>query len=257
MVNYQPTIDRNLSMVKSQTRIERDRAGPTSKLWRPMGDDSVFQLAGFVFLATLLGFGQTMPDPWLILSGGKTGSINAHTTRNDLVRLYGTANVVDQDVDVGEGEMQSATFLFPKDPERRIEILWKDPGTKTAPESADVRGKKSRWHALHGISLGTTSTELEHINGQPFLWTVMNDGTDMRQGLISWRGGALEKEFQEDGRVILELEGAPTKGALPRSPHESETNSDDPVWRRQNPRVSRMRWLFPSKLIHSHERREC
>jgi len=121
MVNYQPTIDRNLSMVKSQTRIERDRAGPTSKLWRPMGDDSVFQLAGFVFLATLLGFGQTMPDPWLILSGGKTGSINAHTTRNDLVRLYGTANVVDQDVDVGEGEMQSATFLFPKDPERRIE----------------------------------------------------------------------------------------------------------------------------------------
>ncbi len=205
-----------------------------------------FRLAGFVFLVATLGFGQAAADPWLMVPSGEKGSINSHTTRNDLVRMYGAANVVDQDVDTGEGEMQSATFLFPKDPERKIEILWKDPDTKTAPESADIRGKKSRWHAVHGISLGTTSTELEHINGRPFRWTLMNDGTDMAQELISWRGGSLEKEFQGDGRVNLELEVAPTKGAKPRGPHDAETNSDNPAWRAHNPHISRMTWSFHS-----------
>src|SRR5579863_3835749 len=101
-------------------------------------------LAGFSFLGTILGFGQATPDPWLILASGEKGAINAHTTRVDLVRMYGAANVVDHDVDVDE-EVQSATLLFPEDPERRVEILWKDPNTKTAPESADILGRKSRW----------------------------------------------------------------------------------------------------------------
>jgi hypothetical protein len=113
-----------------------------------MRSGSTLRLAGFAFLATTLGFGQAARDPWLILANGEKGSINAHTTRNDLVRMYGAANVVDQDVDIGKGEMQLATFLFPKDPERVIEILWKDPGTKTAPESADIFGGKSCWELL-------------------------------------------------------------------------------------------------------------
>ncbi len=203
-------------------------------------------LAGCVLLTTLSSFGQAAPDPWLVLANGEKGSINVHTTRQDLVRSYGASNVVDQDVDVGEGEMQSATFLFPKDPERQIEILWKDPDTKTAPESADILGKKSRWHAVRGITLGTSASELERFNGRPFHFTLTNDGRDMRQELISWRGGSLEKELQGDGRVILELEWAPAKGTKPRGPHDIETNSSNPGWRAQNPHVSRMSWLFPS-----------
>lgn len=213
----------------------------------PLVNTLAVSLVGAILFVAGSGCAQSPSDPWLILASGEKGSINAHTTRQEMVRTYGAANVVDQDVDIGEGEMQSATFLFPKDPERQIEILWKDPDTKTAPQSADIRGKKSRWHAAHGISLGTTSTELERINGRPFRWTLMNDGTDMRQELISWRGGALEKELQGDGRVILELQGTPPKETKPRGPHDIETNSDNPVWRRQNPRVSRMNWLFPPR----------
>jgi hypothetical protein len=203
-------------------------------------------LANVFFLGTVLGFAQAGPDPWLILASGKEGAINAHTTRNDLVRMYGAANVVDQDVDIGEGEMQSATFLFPKDPERRIEILWKDPDTKTAPESADVLGKKSRWHAVHSITLGTSVSELERLNGRPFRLTLTNDGTDMAEELISWRGGSLEKEFQGGRRIILKLEWTPAKGTKRKAPHDIETNSSDPVWRAQNPHVSRISWFFSS-----------
>ena len=69
----------------------------------------------------------------------------------------------------------------------------------------------------------------------------------MAEELISWRGGSLEKEFQGDGHVILELEWAPSKRAKQRGPHDIETSSDNPVWRAQNPHVRRMTWLFPSK----------
>jgi hypothetical protein len=207
---------------------------------------SIPRLAGVVFLATILGSGLAESDPWLILTSGEKGAINAHTTRQDLVRVYGASNVVDQDVDIGEGEMQSATFLFPKDPERQIEILWKDPDTKAAPESAGILGKKSRWHAIHGITLGTSASELERLNGRPFRFTLANDGTDMAEELISWRGGSFEKEFQGDGRVILELESAPAKGAKQKGPRDFEVDSENPVWRAQNPHISRITWFFAS-----------
>ena len=201
---------------------------------------------GLVFLMSAAAFGQAEPDPWLILASGATGSINAHTTREDLVRQYGAANVVDQDVDVGEGEMQSATFLFPKDPECQIVILWKDPDTKTAPGSMDIRGKKSRWHGAHSITLGTSVTELERLNGRPFRFTLNHDGTDMAEELISWRGGSLEKEFQGNGRVILELQWSPPKGGKLTGPSDFSSDSDNPVWRAQNPHIIRMSWIFPS-----------
>jgi hypothetical protein len=127
-----------------------------------------YTLAGFVFLATMLGFGQSSADPWLILASGAKGAISVHTTREELVRLYGASNVVDQDVDVGEGEIEPETVLFPKDPERRIEILWKVQDQKTSPAFATIRGVASRWHGMRGISLGTSLKELEDLNGRPF-----------------------------------------------------------------------------------------
>jgi hypothetical protein len=205
-----------------------------------------FGLAGFFFLVTALGFGQAAPDPWLISASGEKGSISAHTTRQDLVRMYGASNVVDQDVDIGEGEMQPGTFLFSKDSERQIVILWKDPESKTAPESADIWGKKSLWHGIHGITLGTSVKQLERLNGRPFRFTSANDGTDMAEETISWQGGRLEKEFQENGRIILSIEWSPTKGAKKRAPADFGVDSDDPVWRAQNPHVSRMTWFFAS-----------
>lgn len=151
------------------------------------------------------------------------------------MRLFGTSNVVDQEVDVGDGEMQTATFLFPQDPERRIEILWKDPGWRANPSSAEIRGKKSRRHGVHGVSLGTTLTELQQINGRPFGFALVNDGTDMTDELISWHGGSLEKDFQAVGRVTLWLESSPSNRRPPTAPMDFSGES---------PRVSR-KSVFP------------
>jgi hypothetical protein len=164
----------------------------------------------------------------------------------DLVRLFGTSNVVDEDVDVGDGEMQPATFLFPQDPERRIEILWKDPDRRANPSSAEIRGKKSRWHGVHGVSLGTTLTELQQINGRPFSFALVNDGTDMADELISWHGGSLEKDSQAVGRVILWLEGSPSNRTPPTGPMDFSAESNTPRIQKMNLSISSMTWAFPS-----------
>jgi len=211
----------------------------------------IFQLAGFtLLLATMPGFGQSAPDLWLILADGEKGSINADTAREDLVRYYGAANVVDQDVDIGEGEMQPATFLFPQDAERRIEILWKDPDRRASPSSVEIRGKKSQWHGAHGISLGTTLLELQRINGRPFGFALVNDGTDIANEQMSWHGGSLEKDFQGAGRVILWLEGSPGNRTTSNRPMDFSGESNTPRIRKMNLRVSSMVWIFPTPEQH-------
>ena len=207
---------------------------------------TAFLLAEFVSLATLLASGQTPNDPWLVLASGVKGSITVQTTREDLVRAYGASNVTDQDTDVGEGEIQSLTVLFAGDPQRRLELLWKNPGKKTEPASASIRGKASRWHAVHGISLGTTLPELERLNGRPFRFALTNDGTDMAEEHISWQGGLLEKDFQGYGRIVLSLVGPPTKEATQKGPSDFGGDSNEPAMRKRNLYVDSITWEFPS-----------
>jgi hypothetical protein len=205
----------------------------------------IVQLAAFLISVTMLGFGQAAPDPWLILASGEKGSINAHTTRQYLVHMYGAANVVDRDADVGEGEIEPETVLFPKNPERRIEILWKNPDKRAQPASASIRGTASRWHAVHGISLGTTLTELQRINGRPFRFDLVGDGTDMAHDEISWHGGALEKYFQGDGTVTLHLVGTPTHATARKGPHDFGGESDTPEIQNLNLYIDEVTWVFP------------
>lgn len=205
----------------------------------------MFGLADFVFLVTISGLAQAAHDPWLIFASGAKGAITIHTTREELVRLYGASNVVDQDADVGEGEIEPETVLFPKDPERRIEILWKNPDKRAEPASASIHGRVSRWHAVHRISLGTTLTRLQRINGRRFRFDLRNDGTDMANELISWHGGSLEKDLQGEGRVILWLVCTPTQATARKGPRDFGGESDTPEMQKLNLYITKMVWVFP------------
>jgi hypothetical protein len=159
--------------------------------------------------------------------------------------MYGAANVVDQDADVGEGEIEPETVLFPKDPARRIEILWKNPDRRAEPYSASIRGKASHWHAVHGISLGTTLTQLECVNGRPFRFDLVGDGTDMAHDEISWHGGSLEKDLQGEGSVTLELGYTPTQATAPTGPKDFGGESDTLEIQKLNLYIYEMTWVFP------------
>lgn len=202
---------------------------------------------GLSFVLIGSAFGQTANDPWLILKNGQAGSINAHTTREDLVRKYGISNVTEKDAEDEDGETQPLTVLFAEDPQRRIELLWKFSDKKTEPAFVTIRGKASRWHATHGISLGTTLPELEHINGRPFHFALTNGGTDMAEEHISWQGGALEEDFQGDGRVILLLVGPPSKNGAHKGPSDFRGESNESEMRNRKLYVNSITWVFPSR----------
>ena len=208
---------------------------------------NTFLIAGFVLLITISSFGQAAPDPWLIMLQGETGSINSHTNRKDLIRRYGKANVVDKEVDVGEGETAPGTVIFPNEPERSLDIQWKNPSAMDAPSFVTVHGKATHWKTVHGIRLGTSLKELEGINSRPF--HLSGFGWDYSGTVMSWEGGVLEQEFQGHGRVLLRLDYSENT----RVPQEEQNevtgdrdfSSNHPVMQKLNPTVYEMLWVFP------------
>jgi hypothetical protein len=67
----------------------------------------------------------------------------------------------------------------------------------------------------------------------------------MARECVPWRGGSLEKDLQGNGRVVLELQWAPDKGAEQRRPSpDFEVDSENSVWLAQNSHVDRMTWFF-------------
>jgi hypothetical protein len=203
---------------------------------------------GFIFLATLSAFAQTTSDPWLTLASGEKGSINARMTRQDLVRIYGAPNVIDQDVDTGEGETELGTVVFPKDSERSIEILWQDPEKKTLPASAQIEGAKSLWKTVHNISLGTSLRDLERLNGRPF--KLAGFGWDYSGTVTSWENGALAAELDGGhGRVILRLDSSTPQAAdkdVAQVVGDRDFSSHHPVMQKLNPTAYQIIWVFGS-----------
>jgi len=191
-------------------------------------------LAAILISVSLYALGQAESDPWLIVPDGGAGPISARTTREDLVHRYGAAEVVEEEVGVGEGDTDMATVLFPKDSERRIEILWQDEQNKRYPGNATISGKASLWHAVHGISLGMSYSELARINGKAF---PISWGTDQGNVVISWNGGLLDKDLRDVWIWFDDLpSGATTKEASSLGGRAQ-----------QKRRVNQIRWSFPAQ----------
>jgi hypothetical protein len=186
-------------------------------------------------------------DPWFIDPSGKTGRITAQTTISDLMRMFGSQNVGDGEVEVGEGQTDPATVVFPNDPLKRIAIAWKDSKNKRNPDRVQVIGGKSRWETSLGLTLGVTLKELERINGKPFLLT--NYETDYEGVVRSWNGGAFDKEMESHGRVAVRLL-RPDKLSLTDAEFDKmtddgfEISSSNPTLQKMNPRVGRVTWSF-------------
>lgn len=218
-----------------------------------------FVVTATVFLLTAFTFGQSKPDPWLLFAKGDRGPITAKTTRQDLVQAYGAENIVDEDLELGEGETQSGTVLFPNDPQRSIEILWNDTEKKAEPSSLTIRGTKSRWKTLHDISLGTSLKQLEQYNGKPF--HMSGYGWDYSGTVMSWDGGTLAQDLgefnqpsgTEHGRIILRMTCSTsnmesvTKEEEQQIQGDRDFSSSHPVLQKLNPCVGEMVWIFPGK----------
>jgi len=207
-------------------------------------------LAGFTLLVTLSAFGQAEGDPWLIVTSGGKRLLNLQTTHEDLVRIFGAANVVEQDgIDGMSGDMEYVTVLFPKDPQRAIEILWRDGEKRTVPQSMTIRGDKSKWKAMQGISLGISLKELEAVNGRPF--ELSGYGWDYGGGITSWENGSLAADLDGGhGTVSITLCQSLRKDVSQKEWRDVTGSgsfpSSHPTMQKLNPRACHIDWIFPS-----------
>jgi len=201
----------------------------------------LFVLSGL--LISLAHADNKVESSRLIVPGVKAGAITPEMTETELRVLFGEENVQPSDVDVGEGRTEHGTVIYPDEPARKMEILWKDAEEKRFPKRLIWTGDRTEWKTAEGISLGTTLKELERVNGKPF--SFFGFGWDYGGTIRSWQGGKLKEQFYRHGRIILRLEGPQDDQAVTQEEEGSirgnrELTSENPIVRKFNPKIYQM-----------------
>jgi hypothetical protein len=180
-------------------------------------------------------------ENFLIQADVGFGAINASSTKESLLETFGKENVKEETIYVGDGMELPGLAIYPDDPQKRVEVFWweEDP---TKVQLIRIQGDRSQWKTAEGVSLGTSLTELEQLNGKPF--KLLGLGWDFGGGVTSWDGGKLEgltlRVEQTSIDEVSEEEQSQILG-------DQEVASDNPVMRKVNPRVFQLTVGFPLK----------
>ncbi len=175
-------------------------------------------------------------EDWSIEPGARLGSVPWGGSEQELIRAFGAANVRDTLIAMGEGATAPGAIVYPDDPQRRIEIVWGDPGAKRNLSRVILRGDRSRWTLAPGVSLGTSLRELEEKNGRPFRLTGF--GWDYAGAVISWQGGELDSALTRGVHIYLMPRSEPRAGPeYSRLQGDREFPSSHPAMQELNPRV--------------------
>lgn len=126
--------------------------------------------------------------------GGRTiacnGVFGKDSSHLKLATRFDSRNLAFTEVDGPEGSRLMASVLFPKDPKRRLEVLWQNEASRSDTHLIVINGQ-STWTAPKGLRLGLALPALEKLNGKPFRLS----GFDQPNGgsAIDWDGGALDR----------------------------------------------------------------
>ena len=178
--------------------------------------------------------GGPAPDGALAL----TCEAFANASAQSLAAAFGADNVVEQTLPGVEGESYTATVVYPNDPTRRLEVVWRDQTAKNAPASVLVAGENSQWVGARDLSIGDELASVERSNGRAFeLW-----GFDWDYGgwVSDWKEGAFSPSNGCNIRVRFNQRDAASTSASGDSPFMS----DDPAMRAADPTVSAFGLLF-------------
>ena len=138
------------------------------------------------------------------------------------------------------------------DPQKLIEILWKDDQGKRFPKEVLVGGiengnyaVRSLWQTTYGIGLGMPLKSLEKINRRPF--RLAGFGWDDEGTVHSWSGGILEKAFgsKSDRKVFIRLNPDNSHLAEVRQVSgDADFSSGHPAMQTINPQIFQMIFVF-------------
>ncbi|MCB0639171.1 MAG: hypothetical protein KDC54_21235 [Lewinella sp.] len=127
--------------------------------------------------------------------GQRVGLITPDSSSRELVlALYGDSARVEE-VYLGEGLYEEGVVLFPDNPRRRVEIYWEPQFDPVRPSYLRISGYQGEtdWKTTEGITVGTTLTELNRLNGRPF--QLYGFGWDYGGSVVDWMGGQLSNEL--------------------------------------------------------------
>ena len=159
-----------------------------------------------------------------------------------LVARFGRANVAAVTLDGAEGETLRGTAVYPKDPTRRLEIVWADDARRRGLSSAVVRGQSTWTVRTPGparplVGLRASLDAVEEANERPFL--INGFHWDMGGFSAGWKGGTLD-HMPGGCSVSVRFNPDPTvKGrGADKVSGEKQFGSSDPGVRAVRPSVS-------------------
>src|SRR6266545_4278006 len=118
-----------------------------------------------------------------------SGVFGKESSHLKLAQAFDSRNLTFTEVDGPEGSKLMASVLFPRDPKRRLEVLWHNEGSRSQTNLIVINGQ-STWTAPKGLRLGLPLVALEKLNGKPF--KLRGFGVEREGSVINWLGGALD-----------------------------------------------------------------
>lgn len=179
---------------------------------------------------------------WLFAADPAGDAVRATDTEATLRARYGAENLASERIHLGEGETAPGTVLFPGDSSRRLTVIWEDTVARARPTRVTIGGRRTRWFVIPGVSIGTSLSELESLNGKPF--KLFGFSWDYAGTVSGWEGGRLDSLWRggPEDKVLVWLRLSPDSAGY-ASAHSREVagerifSSSLPAMRALNPRV--------------------
>ncbi len=154
------------------------------------------QLRFLLFLHGFLLTGLLAHDE--VVLGERVGPVSTRSSAQSLIAEFGAANVVTEEVGIGEGEMQIATILFPGS-RKEMTVFWYDQENLRNPSMVRISRPGTPWGSSAGLTIGSTMRDLHEANGGPF--EAYGFEWDYGGRISSWNGGKLESDHS--GRLFM------------------------------------------------------
>lgn len=160
---------------------------------------------------------------------------------------FGAANVVDESVPGPEGSQFAATVIFPRDPTKRLEVIWQDEAAQKRIGDAATYREGADWTLIGGVKIGSSLEDVRKANGKPFV--ISGFGWDYGGYVVDWGGGAFG-ENDAGCHVSVRFEmgaGAPEKAALAASGDGVQLSSDAAETKALGAYVTRIAIGYPAQ----------
>lgn len=153
-----------------------------------------------------------------------TGPFSKAATHASLVKHFGAKNVAWETVDGPEGSTYQVTAIYPKEPKRRLEVVWRDETGRKEPLGIDVKSEKTEWAGPGLVTMKMPIAEVERLNGKPFMLAGFQ--WDMWGWVLDWKDGNLPKLAKAagcDSYTVRFDETGDSSGAMGEGPYASNS----------------------------------